>query len=207
MTSVNLVFAPHGLSQYPDRDTLAKGHNSPARIRVAYTTCMWKYRGQQRPNFAIEPGTGQESVWDYPRPPVIEPCNKTVVISTGSTQIARSVRALRILETASPPTVYLPPEDVVISTLSPFDGSSFCEWKGQANYYQLSSGGQAVAWQYRSPSPAFAAIKDFLCFYPERVDCFLDEEPVRAQAGEFYGGWVTNDIIGPFKGDPGTGNW
>ncbi|MEM6496662.1 MAG: DUF427 domain-containing protein [Pseudomonadota bacterium] len=168
---------------------------------------MWKYRGQKRPGFAIEPEPGQESVWDYPRPPAIEACNKTVIVTADTLPIAQSSRAVRILETASPPTVYVPPEDINLETLSAISGSSFCEWKGAASYYSLASGGRAVAWQYRSPAKAFSKIKDYLCFYPGRVDCFLDDEPVKPQAGEFYGGWVTNDIVGPFKGDPGTGGW
>lgn len=168
---------------------------------------MWRFTGQQRPDFAIEPGTGQESVWDYPRPPAIVSCAREVVISNGTQVLGRSMRAVRILETASPPTVYVPPGDVNFALLAEAPGTSFCEWKGRANYYRLNSGGEAVAWQYRAPRSAFAALKDYLCFYPGRVQCTLGGEPVRAQAGEFYGGWVTADILGPFKGDPGTGNW
>jgi len=168
---------------------------------------MWKFNGRKRPDFAIEPADGQESVWDYPRPPALVDCDKTVLIESGQAIIARSSRAIRILETASPPTIYLPPADIDFACLMDAAGSSFCEWKGMASYYALSGGGQIVAWQYRSPLAAFAAIKDYLCFYPGRVRCTLDGETVQAQAGEFYGGWVTADIVGPFKGDPGTGNW
>jgi len=168
---------------------------------------MWKFSGQKRPDFAIDPAQGQESVWDYPRPPAMVDCDKTVVVAAGRLTIAHSTRAVRILETASPPTLYLPAEDVDFACLTDISGSSFCEWKGMANYYALAPGGQAVAWQYRAPLPAFAAITGHLCFYPGRVECTLDEERVKPQAGEFYGGWVTADIVGPFKGDPGTGNW
>lgn len=168
---------------------------------------MWKFSGQQRPDFAIEPAQGQESVWDYPRPPVIVQCDRTVVVAAGPMTIARSTRAVRVLETASPPTIYLPPEDVDFACLADVPGSSFCEWKGMANYYALVTGGQAIAWQYRAPLPAFTAITDYLCFYPGRVACTLGGERVKPQAGDFYGGWVTADIAGPFKGDPGTGNW
>ena len=168
---------------------------------------MWKFSGQQRPDFAIEPAPDQESLWDYPRPPVIVECDRTVVVAEGPMIIARSTRAVRVLETASPPTIYLPPEDVDFDCLSAVSGSSFCEWKGMANYYALATGGQAIAWQYRAPLPAFIAITGYLCFYPGRVACTLGGERVKPQAGDFYGGWVTADIVGPFKGDPGTGNW
>jgi uncharacterized protein (DUF427 family) len=168
---------------------------------------MWKFSGQRRPDFALEPADGQESVWDYPRPPALAGCEKTVVVTSGSSVIARSSRAIRVLETASPPTIYLPPADIDFSCLQEAAGSSFCEWKGRANYYCLTTGAQVVAWQYRQPMPAFAAIRDYLCFYPGRVLCTLDGEIVQPQAGEFYGGWVTADIVGPFKGDPGTGHW
>ena len=175
--------------------------------RFCYASVMWKFNGQQRPDFAIEPADGQESVWDYPRPPAIVDCNKTVVVASGGSIIAESSRAIRILETASPPTIYLPPGDIDFGCLKDASGSSFCEWKGMANYYALHSSGQIVAWTYREPLQAFAAIKDYLCFYPGRVLCTLDGETVQPQAGGFYGGWVTADIVGPFKGDPGTGHW
>lgn len=168
---------------------------------------MWKFKGRQRPDFAIEPGQGQESVWDYPRPPALVHCEKTVIVAAGQRILASSVLAVRILETASPPTIYLPPQDVDFTCLLDAPGSSFCEWKGMASYYTLATGGPVVAWQYRAPLPAFAAIRDYLCFYPGRVDCSVDGERVMPQAGDFYGGWVTADIVGPFKGDPGTGHW
>jgi uncharacterized protein (DUF427 family) len=177
----------------------------PPHLR--YAVAMWKFKGQQHPDFAIEPAQGQESVWDYPRPPAIVHCDRTVVVAAGTLAIARSSLAVRILETASPPTIYLPPDDVNFARLIDASGSSFCEWKGMANYYALNTGGPVIAWQYRTPLPAFAAIKDYLCFYPGRVQCTLDGERVQPQAGEFYGGWVTADIVGPFKGDSGTGNW
>jgi uncharacterized protein (DUF427 family) len=168
---------------------------------------MWNFTGQCRPDFAITPGPGQESVWDYPRPPALENCSREVVISSGGRTIARSQRAIRVLETASPPTVYLPPADVDMSHLVPAPGRSHCEWKGAASYFALTPGGPAVAWHYPAPRPAFEPISGYLCFYPGRVDCFLGGERVSPQAGGFYGGWVTPDIVGPFKGDPGTGHW
>ena len=168
---------------------------------------MWLNQGKQRPDFAIEPSDGQESVWDYPRPPALEPCNCRVVVRCGDQLIADSTNAIRVLETASPPTVYIPPQDIDFAFLVDTPASSYCEWKGRANYYALAVGGREVAWEYRDPLSAFARIQNFLCFYPGRVECFLGEELVQPQAGEFYGGWVTHDIVGPFKGEPGTGHW
>jgi len=168
---------------------------------------MWRNVGKQRPEFAIEPVDGQESVWDYPRPPALVSCNARVIVRSDDQVIADSVHAIRMLETASPPTVYIPPTDINFAFLTDTPASSYCEWKGEANYYALATGAREVAWEYRDPSPAFSRIQNFLCFYPGRVQCFLGEETVQPQAGEFYGGWVTNDIVGPFKGDPGTGHW
>jgi uncharacterized protein (DUF427 family) len=168
---------------------------------------MWEHRGRARPGFAIEPAPGQESVWDYPRPPALVDCAARVVVTDGARVIGDSVSALRVLETASPPTVYIPPGDIDFSRLREVPGSSFCEWKGQASYYALAGQEQIVGWTYRNPLPAFVKIQDFLCFYPGRVTCTLDGEIVRAQSGDFYGGWVTDAIVGPFKGDPGTGHW
>ena len=168
---------------------------------------MWHHQGNKRPYFAIEPADGQESVWDYPRPPALQPCSRRVVVRHGDQVIADSVNAIRMLETASPPTVYIPPADIDFAFLADSPATSHCEWKGRANYYTLAIGGREVAWEYREPAPAFASIRNFLCFYPGRVECLLGGEVVQPQAGEFYGGWVTHDIAGPFKGDPGTGHW
>ncbi|MBT8040020.1 MAG: DUF427 domain-containing protein [Gammaproteobacteria bacterium] len=170
---------------------------------------MWKFRGQKRPAFADVPGPGQESVWDYPRPPSIEPETRLVEVRSGSELIARSTRSLRVCETASPPTFYLPPDEVTTERLHLLGYHTFCEWKGQASYWALADDdtSQPVAWSYPSPSRPFKAIGDWLCFYPGRVDCFVEGESVQAQHSEFYGGWVTADIVGPFKGDPGTSDW
>jgi uncharacterized protein (DUF427 family) len=170
---------------------------------------MWTYRGQKRPDFAIEPGPGRESVWDYPRPPKIEQDNREVVVRSGRHELARTVRPLRVLETASPPTFYIPPEDANLDLLVAAQGSSVCEWKGRAVYWALASGESrsAVGWSYPDPTPAFRAIRDHLSFYPGRVECFVGGERVRPQPGAFYGGWVTSEIVGPFKGEPGTEWW
>ena len=154
-----------------------------------------------------------ERVWDYPRPPALVPCERRVRIELGGVVIADSVKALRVLETSHPPTVYVPPEDVIDGTLRPAAGRrSFCEWKGMADYFDVVGGDGAVAsraaWGYADPVPAYAALRDHLAFYPSRMDrCFLDEEPVQSQEGDFYGGWITEDLVGPFKGGPGTLGW
>jgi len=171
---------------------------------------MWQFTGQERPDFAIEPGPGQESVWDYPRPPALVASPATVSVRTGQHLLAETTAAKRVLETASPPTYYLPPEALTPGSLVAVPGTTtFCEWKGAASYWALASdpAGQPVAWSYPEPTPAFAEIRDWLCFYPNRVECYVGKERVRAQEGGFYGGWVTDSIVGPYKGEPGHGHW
>lgn len=161
-----------------------------------------------------------ESVWDYPRPPRLEPTARHVRIVHRGITLADTHRALRILETSHPPVFYLPPEDLRMDLLerSP-RRSSFCEFKGVASYWSLNlspelGAGAAdahvedVAWSYPDPSPSYAALRDHLAFYASRVDeCTVDGEHVESQAGDFYGGWITPDIRGPFKGPPGTRGW
>lgn len=171
---------------------------------------MWEFTGQKRPAFAVAPGPGQESVWDYPRPPRIEPVSSRVQVRHGPRLLADTTRAVRVLETASPPTYYLPPDDVVMALLRPAPGRSHCEWKGEAQYFALadSPGGSApVAWCYPQPKRSFSAIAGYVAFYPGRVACEVNGEQVRPQPGGFYAGWVTDNIVGPFKGEPGTGHW
>ncbi len=170
---------------------------------------MWSYRGQRRPDFADTPGPGQESVWDYPRPPVLVNCHSLVEVFDGDARIAHTRGALRVLETASPPTYYLPADDVDWSRLARTVDRSYCEWKGEASYWRLAdeAAGRPVAWRYENPSERFAAIDGHVSFYPGRVACYVDGERVQPQPGEFYGGWVTSRIAGPFKGGPGTGHW
>jgi uncharacterized protein (DUF427 family) len=159
----------------------------------------------------IPPGPGQESVWDYPRPPRLEPTSRLVVVTFGGVEIARSTRALRLLETSHPPTYYVPPEDVRREHLFPAPGASVCEWKGAARYWSIRVGervSQQAAWSYADPVARYAALRDHLCFYASRVDaCFVDGERVTPQPGDFYGGWITADIVGPFKGGPGSMGW
>lgn len=161
-----------------------------------------------RPAFAIEPGEGQESVWDYPRPPAIRREPRRVEVRDGGTVIASSTRTFKVMETASPPTFYIPPDDVNFDALVPVDTSTHCEWKGTASYWALARDpGEAVGWCYENPHPRFHVIRDFLAFYPGRVICRLGDEIAATQAGRFYGGWITSDVVGPFKGEPGTGHW
>ena len=175
----------------------------------AYTApAVWTFRGQQRPDFADEPGDGQESVWDYPRPPVVVAADRRVRIAHGGRDIATSHAARRVLETASPPAYYLPVADIDPDALVPVAGSSWCEWKGAARYFALADGGaEPVAFAYDDPTSAFEAIAGWISFYPGRVECYLDDERVRPQPGGFYAGWITDDIVGPVKGEPGTGHW
>jgi len=170
---------------------------------------MWAFDGSRRPRFAAAPGPGQESVWDYPRPPRLVPDDRHVTVSAGGVPVASTRRALRLLETASPPSFYLPVADIDMRLLVAAPGSSYCEWKGTASYWQLaaSPGTGPVAWCYADPAAAFGAIRDHLAFYPARVDCHVDGERVRPQPGGFYGGCITREIVGPFKGEPGTSHW
>ena len=174
------------------------------------TRDAWRLRGQTRPAGAQEPGTGQESVWDYPRPPVVVDDARLVQVRLNGVIIGETRAARRVLETASPPTFYLPPESVQFDFLQPDTITSFCEWKGHAIYFSACVDQHCVnnaAWCYPEPFAEFAAIKSYLAFYPGLLECYVDGERVRAQAGGFYGGWITAEIVGPFKGDPGTSGW
>ena len=159
----------------------------------------------------IRPSANQESVWDYPRPPRLEPVKKRIQIISAGTVLADTTQAFRVLETSHPPVYYLPPEDIRLERLTQSGGSSFCEWKGGARYYALN--GADVAWYYPSPTKGFEAIAGYLAFYAGRVTlqdgdgCFVDGERVTPQPGGFYGGWITADVVGPFKGIPGSMGW
>ena len=170
---------------------------------------MWKYRGQVRPDFADIPAPGQESVWDYPRPPKLAADSRRVEVIYKDLTIASSDGCFRVLETASPPTFYLPPTDIDWDHLISSTGSSVCEWKGAASYWALSARPQlgAVGWSYPHPTAAFEAIRDYVSFYPSMLQCYVAAERVRPQPGRFYGGWITAEIVGPFKGEPGTTHW
>lgn len=164
----------------------------------------------QRPR-PEQPGPEQESVWDYPRPPRVEPAGELVEVHFGGRPIVRTTRALRVLETSHPPTYYLPIADVEPGVLQPVEGASFCEWKGQAAYFDVSVAGHVAtraAWHYPDPSAGFTDLRGHVAIYPGTMDrCTVDGEVVRPQPGGFYGGWVTTRVVGPFKGEPGTMGW
>jgi uncharacterized protein (DUF427 family) len=160
----------------------------------------------------IKPGPGQESVWDYPRPPRLEKTSQHLRVLLDEVLIAETRRGYRLLETSHPPVYYFPPEDVAREYLEKVAGyRTGCEWKGQAVYWNLAIPGrhsERAAWSYPDPRPAYRALKDHLAFYPSRVDqCWVDGERVAAQEGDFYGGWITSAIVGPFKGGAGTWGW
>ena len=170
----------------------------------------WRYRGQERPPFAVVPGPGQESVWDYPRPPRMASDAREVTVRVGAHEIARSRRSVRLLETASAPTVYVPRDDIRMEFFEMEAGTSRCEWKGQAHYWSVIVPGRrvnAAAWSYANPLPHYERIRGNYAIYPSLVECAFDSIPVVAQPGRFYGGWVTPDVVGPFKGEPGSEGW
>ncbi len=153
----------------------------------------------------------QESVWDYPRPPRLEPTTRRLRVVLGGTVIAETRRGWRVLETSHPPNYYFPPADVAPGVLERADGSSWCEFKGRAHYFTARAGDGVVpeaAWGYDDPSPGFGALRGAVAFYAGRVDAALvDDELAEPQPGGFYGGWITSDVAGPFKGAPGTLGW
>ncbi|MEO0574844.1 MAG: DUF427 domain-containing protein [Pseudomonadota bacterium] len=164
-----------------------------------------------RPDNIVVPGKGQESVWDYTRPPTLERVSKTVRVVLGGVEVANTSRAQRICETASPPTFYVSREDVQMDLLKPLTRASMCEWKGEAAYFDVVAGGTVAAgaaWCYPMPFAPFGAVAGWLAFMPAAMDaCYVGDDKVVAQPGGFYGGWITPDLTGPFKGAPGTTHW
>jgi uncharacterized protein (DUF427 family) len=158
-----------------------------------------------------KPNPGQESVWDYPRPPRTELTARHVRVLFNGETIADTHRAMRVLETSHPPVYYIPMEDVRMEYLSGTSRHTFCEFKGSASYWTLHVGDRRLenaAWSYANPASNFESIKDFIAFYPGKMDaCYIDDEQVQPQEGDFYGGWITSDIVGPFKGGAGTRGW
>jgi uncharacterized protein (DUF427 family) len=159
----------------------------------------------------IEPSAGQESVWDYPRPPRLEKIGARLRVIFNAHTIADTTAGYRVLETSHPPVYYIPPDDIARQYLLDAPGSSWCEFKGHAKYWSLDVDGRTserAAWSYPSPSPPFNDIAGHLAFYASRVDeCLVDDERVQPQEGYFYGGWITSRIVGPFKGGAGTRGW
>ena len=155
-------------------------------------------------------GRPRESVWDYPRPPRIEPVSRRVRVVVADVPLVDTTRTARVLETAGAPVFYVPREEVPEDALAPAAGSSFCEWKGSATYFDVVAAdrvAERAAWAYLEPSAPFLSIAGWVSFYPALVECYLDEERVLPQPGGFYGGWVTAEITGPIKGEPGSLGW
>ncbi|MEH1885432.1 DUF427 domain-containing protein [Nostoc sp.] len=163
-----------------------------------------------RPN-PIVPEPGQESVWDYPRPARLEDSNKSIRIIVNSIVLAQTSKAKRVIETSHPPSYYIPSEDIKLEYLIETPKKTWCEWKGKCQYYDISVGDRYInnaAWRYFDPSPDFVTIQEYYAFYPSLMDaCYVNDRLVMSQPGDFYGGWITTDIVGPFKGSPGTMGW
>ena len=164
--------------------------------------------GRPRPD---PTGPGQESVWDYPRPPSAEVNPRQVMVEAGGVVVADTTHAVRVCETSHPPVYYVPREDIADGVLERAAGGSWCEWKGSATYWDVVIDGQRWAgagWSYEQPSPGYEHLRGAVAFYPDRVDrAWVDGEPVRPQPGGFYGGWITADVVGPFKGGPDSAGW
>ena len=169
--------------------------------RVLQARAKWRFRGTVRPDFALTPAQGQESVWDYPRPPLIEPDPRPIEVRFEDDAIASTASAVRVLETASPPTYYIPASDVRTDMLIASGSQSNCEWKGIAVDFDLVDRAHSVAWSYQKIFPEFERIEGWFAFYPGRITCLIDGERVRPQPGDYYGGWITEGIVGPFKGE------
>lgn len=171
-------------------------------------------RSSRRP-IPVPPKPGQESVWDYPRPPRVEARSERIVVRLGDTVIVDTTDAVRVLETSHPPVYYLPISAFAPGTLVPTHGSSWCEFKGEANYFDVRSGpgpdavvADRAGWTYPRPTRGFEILEGRIAIYPSRMDsCEVDGERVVPQEGDFYGGWATANIVGPFKGGPGTSGW
>lgn len=166
--------------------------------------------GRPRPT-PVVPGPGQESVWEYPRPAVAQTVDRRVQVWFAGRLIVEARPAVRVLETSHPPTYYVPPESIAPGVLVAARGDTLCEWKGAARYFDVVVGdrrARRAAWCYPEPSPAFRHMAGFVAFYPALMDsCRVDGHTVTPQPGGFYGGWVTPDIVGPVKGEPGTEFW
>jgi uncharacterized protein (DUF427 family) len=164
----------------------------------------------------IEPGPGQESVWDYPRPPAVRPITARIRVIHRALTLADTTNAVQILETSQAPAFYLPHADVCMQHLVRARGSSMCEWKGRATYWSIAPNGDTdhpvfvpnAAWSYETPVPQFEAIAGHVAFYAQLVDeCWVDDFRVAPNGGDFYGGWITPSVSGPFKGSAGTQHW
>ena len=179
---------------------------------IEHHVARWAASAARRPKNPIAAGPGQESVWDYPRPPRLERVTKRIVVEFGGLVIADTTRAIRMLETSHPPTYYLPPADITEGVLVPSQRrGSYCEWKGNSLYWHVVTAGKEAtdcAWSYPDPFDEYAALQDHVAFYCAAMDrCLVGDAIATPQPGGFYGGWVTPDLVGPFKGDPGSEGW
>lgn len=158
-----------------------------------------------------DPLPGQESVWDYPRPPRLEATPKRIRAMFNGVTLLDTTRAYRVLETSHPPVYYIPQADIQMQYVSRTPRQTFCEFKGAASYWTVSVNGKTAencGWSYESPAKGFEPITGYIAVYASKMDaCYVDDEQVQAQAGDFYGGWITKDIVGPFKGGAGTWGW
>ena len=178
--------------------------------RLERARAQWRWRGKGRPPFAEDPELGQVSVWDFPRPPALVRDEREIVVSWGETLLARTRGAWAVRETSHPPTFYLPLADVAPEFLRPAGHGSFCEWKGPARYWDLLDGARRlsqVAWSYPQPLAGAEPLAECIAFYAHHLNCTVDGAQVVAQPGGFYGGWITPDLSGPFKGGPGSSDW
>ncbi len=171
----------------------------------------WRWVGRKRPAWALPPGPGQRSVGDFPRPPRIEREERSVRVELAGRIVAETLDALRVVETASPPTIYLPERDVAPGLLEQSGTEAICEWKGVARHFTLRVPPRLVldaAWCYTDPFSGYRELASHIAFHPARVDlCALDGTVALAQPGGYYGGWITPELVGPWKGEPGTEDW
>jgi uncharacterized protein (DUF427 family) len=177
---------------------------------LAMARAQWRWRGDDRPPFAESPQPGQVSVWDFPRPPKLVRETREIVVRWGDVLVARTQGAWAVQETSHPPTFYLPLADVHGDLLHPAGGGSVCEWKGPARYRHLVDGARRldrVAWSYPQPLAGAEPLAECVAFYAHDLACTVGAARVTPQAGAFYGGWITPELAGPFKGEPGSGNW
>lgn len=165
----------------------------------------WQFRGEARPAFAEIPGAGQESVWDYPRPPLVQESAERLSVVFSGTTIAETTRGKRVIETAGAPTYYFPPDDVIVEMVGG-EASSLCEWKGVAQSLTILNE-PGVAWRYVDMFSEYEEILMWVSFYPSKLDCYVGDEKVLPQPGEYYGGWVTGNLAGPIKGARGSEDW
>ena len=174
---------------------------------VANARAKWQFRGVERPEFALTASSDEESVWDYPRPPRMAEVTERLKVLNGELLIAQTERGIRVMETAGAPTYYFPPGDVCREHLTMQAPAQFsCEWKGSAMGFSVA-GVRDAAWAYTSTYPEFASIRGWFAFFPAQLDCYVGAERVNPQPGGYYGGWVTRNLRGPIKGEPGTEDW